>query len=146
MLSTVVGVRMDSVMGGGALGSGLWGVRLVLVLPLWFGVLRGGFGGGGGSLFSFGYSGFKIGIYTPDCFALRVVLNIALDILSFIKYVPCYISVEAGSSPINTLYNRLLTAGPILESVRAPFLFADFYIISPIHSSASKGQRGENKP
>lgn len=41
------------------------------------------------------------------------------------------ISVEDGSSPINTLYNRLLTAGPIRESVNAPFLFADFYTISP---------------
>ena len=37
------------------------------------------------------------------------------------------ISVEAGSVSINTLYNLLLSAGPILDSVNAPFLFADFY-------------------
>lgn len=35
-------------------------------------------------------------------------------------------SVDVGSIPMNTLYNRLLTAGPMRESVRAPFLFADF--------------------
>lgn len=37
-----------------------------------------------------------------------------------------HMSVDVGSIPINTLYNRLLTAGPMRESVRAPFLFADF--------------------
>ena len=35
-------------------------------------------------------------------------------------------SVEVGSDSVKTLYSRLLMAGPILRSVRAPFLFADF--------------------
>ena len=35
-------------------------------------------------------------------------------------------SVDAASISVNTLYKRLLMAGPILRSVKAPFLFADF--------------------
>ena len=35
-------------------------------------------------------------------------------------------SVDAASVSVNTLYKRLLMAGPILRSVKAPFLFADF--------------------
>ena len=35
-------------------------------------------------------------------------------------------SVDAGSDSINTLYNLLLIAGPILRSVSAPLRFADF--------------------
>ena len=35
-------------------------------------------------------------------------------------------SVDAASNSVNTLYNLLLMAGPILRSVKAPFLFADF--------------------
>jgi hypothetical protein len=44
-----------------------------------------------------------------------------------IQSKPNQISVEEGSRPINTLYSRLLAAGPMRESVRAPFLFADFF-------------------
>lgn len=51
------------------------------------------------------------------------------------------ISVEDGSSPINTLYNRLLAAGPIRESVNAPFLFADFYTIS-LYSANRDNEKG----
>ena len=35
-------------------------------------------------------------------------------------------SVDPASNSVNTLYKRLLMAGPILRSVKAPFLFADF--------------------
>jgi len=35
-------------------------------------------------------------------------------------------SVEVGSDSMNTLYSLLLIAGPILRSVSAPFLLADF--------------------
>ncbi len=35
-------------------------------------------------------------------------------------------SIDAASNSVNTLYNLLLMAGPILRSVKAPFLFADF--------------------
>ena len=38
-------------------------------------------------------------------------------------------SVDAASNSVNTLCNRLLIAGPILRSVKAPFLLADFWYL-----------------
>ena len=37
-----------------------------------------------------------------------------------------YTSADSGSRSMKTLYRRRLSAGPILASVRAPFLLADF--------------------
>ena len=51
------------------------------------------------------------------------------------KTVQVYGSTKVGSEDIKILYNFLLMAGPILESVNAPFLLAFFYCLSvtPIH-------------
>lgn len=85
MLLTVVVLRMDNVMGGGVLVSGLWGVRLVLVLLLWFGVLHGGFGGE--RVFLFSIFGYEIHWHIYIVGIMRVVLNIALFI--FIIHRAC---------------------------------------------------------
>lgn len=45
----------------------------------------------------------------------------------YYKHDHAQISFEPGSVPINTLNSLLLSAGPILASDSAPFLFAHFY-------------------